>query len=189
MARKDGWSAKKWYTVVAPEMFGNSVVGETPADHPKKLIGRTIEMTLGELTNDYSKQHAKLIFKINDVDGNTARTKLVGHRVTRDYLRSLVKRRTSKIDAVVDVETNDGYGLRVKLSCFTVKRAKKSHIRDIRATMEKIVKNRAKELSFNQYIQEIVLGKLASDIYRHAKTIYPLRRVEMNKTEVRKEPA
>jgi len=33
-------------------------------------------------------------------------------------------------------------------------------------------------------MQEVILGKLASDIYKNAKKIYPLRRVEVFKSEV-----
>ncbi|MDY6965687.1 MAG: 30S ribosomal protein S3ae [Halobacteriota archaeon] len=186
--RADGWKSKRWYNVVAPEMFGRSDIGETPSDSPDKLIGRVIETTLGDLTNDFSKQNTKLIFKIYNVDGNTAHSKFIGHNLTRDYMRSMVKRRTSRIDANTDVITSDGYTLRVKSSCFTVKRAKTSHIETIRKIMEDNIISRAKGLELSQYIQEIVLGKLSSDIYKEAKLVYPMRRVEIRKTEVKSEP-
>ena len=38
-------------------------------------------------------------------------------------------------------------------------------------------------MELNKYVQEIILGKLSSDIYKVAKKIYPLRRVEITKTE------
>jgi len=44
-------------------MFGKANIGETVADVPEKLIGRVIEVTLGELTNDLSKQNIKLLLK------------------------------------------------------------------------------------------------------------------------------
>ncbi len=185
--RVDSWKSKRWYMVLAPEMFGKSNIGETPADDPDKLIGRTIETTLGDLTSDFSKQNTKLKFRIDNVDGDTAYSKFMGHNMTRDYMRSLVKRKTSRIDANTDVVTSDGYALRVKSSCFTLKRAKTSHIEAIRAIMEESIKERAKDLEMSQYMQEIVLGKLSSDIYKKAKHIYPLRRVEIRKTEVRSE--
>ncbi|RLG34478.1 30S ribosomal protein S3ae, partial [Methanosarcinales archaeon] len=47
---RDKWKAKQWYTVLAPKMFGEVKAGETVADEPSKLIGRRIEMTLGDLT-------------------------------------------------------------------------------------------------------------------------------------------
>lgn len=169
---------------MAPEMFGKSVIGETPADDPDKLIGRTIETTLGDLTNDLSKQTIKLIFSIHEVDGNTAYTEFVGHELTRDYLRSLVKRKSSRINTDVDVKTSDGRLIRVKSSCFTLRNAKTSRIKAIRSTMKEEIEQRAKDLELSQYIQEIVLGKVSSDIYKEVKRILPLRRVEIRKTEI-----
>lgn len=194
MARKsqrgvDTWKTKRWYTVLAPDMFGKSNIGETPADKSEKLVDRVIETTLGDLTNDYSKQNTKLIFKISDIDGDVANSKFIGHQLSRDYVRSLVKRRTSRIDANTEVTTSDGYTLKVKSSSFTIKRARTSHIESIRELMEEKTKARAKELELSQYIQEIVLGKLSSDIYKDAKHIYPLRRVEVRKTEIVSEPS
>jgi len=39
-------------------------------------------------------------------------------------------------------------------------------------------------LDLSQFIQDVVLGKISLDIYKDAKEIYPLRRVEIRKTEI-----
>ncbi|WP_456487686.1 30S ribosomal protein S3ae [Candidatus Alkanophaga liquidiphilum] len=184
MVRKDKWRAKQWYEVVAPEMFGKIKVGETLADDPKKLMSRKVEMLLSDLTNDIKNQNLKLILQICDVDGNVAHTKLVGHVISRDYLRSLVRRRSSKVDTYINVTTKDGYIVRIKASCFTLRRARRSQEELIRKIAAETISERAKKLEFSKYMQEVILGKLASDIYKNAKKIYPLRRVEVFKSEV-----
>lgn len=183
-SKKDGWKAKKWYKVLTPEMFGHAIIGETPTDEPEKLIGRNMSTTLGDMIDDWSKKNIKMLFKIYEVDENGAHTQFIGHEMARDYMRSLIKRRTSKIDANILATTSDGYKVRVKSSCFTVRRTRHPQIKTIRQMMHDIVTSRAKELDFVAFIQEIVLGKTASDIYKVAKDIYPLRRVEVRKTEV-----
>jgi small subunit ribosomal protein S3Ae len=183
----EGWKAKQWYNVLAPELFGRANIGTTPSDDPSKLIGRVIETTLGELVNDWSKQNIKMMFKIENVAGDNCNTSFIGHELTRDYIRSLVKRRTSKIDSNVVATTADGKKIRVKSSCFTTKRAHLLQIETIRKIMERTVLERAKLLTLDQFIQELILGKVASDIYKEAKTIYPLRRVEITKSEIEPE--
>ncbi|HOI68642.1 MAG: 30S ribosomal protein S3ae [Methanothrix sp.] len=175
---------KQWYKVVGPEMFGKSSVGETLASDPSNLMGRIIETTLGELTNNFSKQNTKLKFKVDQVAGDSAYTSFVGHELTSDYVRSLVKRRTSRIDSIIDVTTSDGYRVRVKPSCFTVKRARTTQVKTIRNIASNIIQEKAGTLDLNQFIQEVVLGRLSLDIYKDAKDIYPLRRVEIRKTEI-----
>jgi len=180
---------KQWFKVIGPEMFGRSPVGETIANDPSKLVGRIIETTLGDLTNNFSKQNTKLRFKVDKVAGDSAYTKFVGHEMTTDYIRSLVKRRTSRIDSIVDVVTTDGYQVRVKPSCFTVKRARANQVKTIRDLARQVVLERGSTLDLNGLIQEVVLGKLSLDIYKEAKAIYPLRRVEVRKTQIMAEPA
>lgn len=169
-------------------MFGRSPVGETIANDPERIVGRVIETTLGDLTNNFSKQNTKLRFRVDRVAGDSAYTRFVGHEMTTDYIRSLVKRRTSRIDAIVDVTTTDGYQVRVKPSCFTVKRARANQVKSIREISKQVVLQKATGLDLNQLIQEVVLGKLSLDIYKEAKMVYPLRRVEVRKTEIVAEP-
>lgn len=188
---KDKWTLKKWYNLIAPEYFGMAEVGMTPADDESKLLNRSVEITLAELTNDYSNQnpYKKLIFRVNKVAGENAYTKFHRFELTRDYMNSLTRRRTSKIEDVVDVTTPDGYVLRVKPVTFTIKRCRTSQKRAIRAIMREIVIEASKRANFVQFLQECVLGKIPSEIYKNAKKIYPLRRVEIKKIEILKEPA
>jgi small subunit ribosomal protein S3Ae len=187
--KSDARKAKQWYKVLAPEMFGRAPVGETTSYDPDKVVGRVIETTLGDLTNNFSKQNTKLRFRVDKVAGDSAYTRFVGHEMTTDYIRSLVKRRTSRIDAIVDVTTTDGFQVRVKPSCFTVKRARANQVKSIRELSKQVVLTKATGLDLSQLIQEVVLGKLSLDIYKEAKAVYPLRRVEVRKTEIVTEPA
>lgn len=195
MARKkvqrklDRWKSKQWYNIETPEFIGRSNIGVTPADEPEKLVGRVVETTVGELTNDFTKHNTKLKLEINNVVGDTANTRFLGHEITTDYLRSIVKRQTSRIDTNLTVKTKDGYKITVKPICFTVKRARTSQIKAIREIMVDIVQKRAEEVNFEEFVEEAIMGKLSANIYREAKNIYPIRRVEIRKTEVKAAPA
>ncbi|MGB2728047.1 MAG: 30S ribosomal protein S3ae [Halobacteriota archaeon] len=181
---KDKWKAKEWYTVLAPKMFGDVKAGDSVADEPSKLIGRRVEMTLGDLTGKLIKSsNLKLVLEIDDVDHNMAYTKFIGHKVDNGYLRSLARKGISKIDSNINVRTKDGEEMCVKSACFTLKKASGSQVKLIRKVMEEIIINRASSLELSNYVQEIILGKLSSDIYKAAKKVYPLRRVEITKTE------
>ena len=181
---RDKWRSKAWYTVVAPPYFGNVELGSVPADEPEKLIGRVIDSTLYDVTNDFAHQYLKMYFQIVEVDGKTAKTVFKGHEYSRDYLRSLVRRRTTKVDGVFNVTTKDRYKLRVAVAAFTLSRIRTSQEKEIRAIMEKIIKGKASALTLDQFAQEMVLGKIASDIYNEAKKIAPLRHVGVRKSKL-----
>ena len=186
---KDKWRDKKWYKVVSPPYFGGVELGTVPADDPAKLMGRIVDGTLYDITNDFSHQYLKLYFRVEEVEGKTARTVFKGHEYSRDYLRSLVRRRTTRVDGIFNVVTKDNYGLMLAVSVFTLSRIKTSQEQEIRAIMNNIIKEKASALTFDQFVQELVLGKIASDIYNEAKKISPLRHVGVRKSKLTVQPA
>jgi len=181
---RDTWREKKWYTIIAPPYFGNIEAGETIANDPQKLLGRVVETTLYDVTGDFSLVHVKLFFKIIDVKGDKAYTEFKGHDLARDYLRSLVRRGSSRVDGIFDVKTKDGRLLRVSAVAFTINRAKTSQEKLIRKIMHEIVTEKAKQLDYGEFVQEAVLGKIASEIYNKAKKVIPLRKCEIRKSKL-----
>lgn len=181
---RDKWRGKSWYTVLAPSYFGNVELGAVPASEPEKLVGRVIDSTLYEVTNDFAHQYLKMRFQIIEVDGKTAHTMFKGHEYSHDYLRSLVRRRTTKVEGIFDVATKDGYNLLVAICAFTLSRIKTTQERAMRAIMEKVIREKASALRLDQLAQEMVLGKIASDIYNEAKRIAPLRHVGVRKSKL-----
>lgn len=180
---------KRWYTVFAPEQFDRAELGETMADEPEKVVGRTIQTTLGELTDDQSQNNTKLIFKVTDVGSDSAYTEFIEHELTRDYLRSLVRRGASKVDATITVLTTDDYRVRIQPVSLTTKKADRSQERAIRRVMIDLVEEAAKERTFEGLVDSVVEGRLSSAIYAEAKQVYPLRRVEVQKLSLDARPA
>ena len=185
---RDKWRGKAWYLVVAPPFFGNVELGTVPAEEPEQLIGRVVEATLYDITSDFSHQNLKLFFQINEIEGKTARTIFKGHEYSRDYLRSLVRRRTTKVDGLFNLTTKDGYKMRVAVSALTLSRIRTSQEKIIRSMMEKTVKEKAAALTIDQFVQEMVLGKIASDVYNAAKKVAPLRHVGIRKSKLVAQP-
>ena len=181
---KDKWRGKDWYTIKSPSYFGGVELGAFPSDEPSKLLGRIIDATLYDITNDFAHQYLKIYFQVTGVDGKTAQTVFKGHEYSRDYLRSLVRRRTTRVDSILNVTTKDGYQLRLAVSAFTLARVRTSQEQAIRVIAKRIVEEKANVLAFDQFVQETVLGKIASDIYNDAKKIAPLRHVGIQKSKL-----
>ena len=181
---RDTWKEKSWYTIKTPVNFEDKEIGETPAKDASLLIGRGVEVTMRELTGDFSKQYIKLRFEIDNVAGDVANTKFTGHKTTTDYVRSMIRRGTSRIDASAIVTTKDGRKIKLQVLAVTIRRAKSSQQRYMRSVIEDLIKETASEKTFDELVKIVVNGKLASEIYHNAKKIYPLKRVEIIKSKV-----
>jgi small subunit ribosomal protein S3Ae len=123
-------------------------------------------------------------FKINEVTGDAAYTEFVGHEVTRDYLRSIVKRRSSRIDCMMMVVTKDNKKIRLTISVYTFARANIAQEHAIRKAIMASVAAQAPAWDLTMLVNGIVSGEISRDLFKSVKTIYPTRRVEVIKSKV-----
>ena len=188
MVERKKKKTKNWYALIAPSMFGKAKIAETPADDPEKVLGRTVEVSLQELTGDFAKAHIKLIFKVVDVRGLEAHTAFIGHETTTDYVKRMARRHKSKIDGVFDVTTKDGKRIRIKPSAYTNKRIQTSQKRAIRAVMKQVIETLAKNNTLDDFVKLMLDGEIGKQTYKLSKTIYPVKRVEVHKSELLEVP-
>lgn len=181
---RDKWKAKEWYSIHAPRMFNEAEIGETPSADPEYVIGRTVEVTVQDLTGDFSKMHIKLRFKVTSVDGHDAKTEFIGHDLTSDYVRRLTRRKKTKTDHVVDVVTKDGFSYRIKTMAIADKRIQSSQEDAMRRVIGETLVQMGQEQTLSQLVKAIVSGDLAKDLARACRIVIPIKRIEIRKTEV-----
>ncbi len=181
---KDKWKSKSWYRIVAPEIFDGVVIGETVASDPESLLGRVTEISLQDLAGDFSRTHIKAKFKINGIRGGECKTRFIGHEMTTDYVRRLTRRRRSKIEAVFTVRTKEGFKVKVKPLSITNKRINSSIKRSLRKKQREVVKEMANDSRLGEFAEKMLFGELAKKIANECKTVYPLKQVEIWKSEV-----
>jgi len=180
----DSWKSKEWYDVYAPKIFKEEQLGSIPSSDPESVVGRKVEFLLYDLTKNFKHTTTKLQFKVAETNGQRANTIFWGHELTRDYIRSLIKRGTTRIDGIFNFTTVDGVVFRVSTFIVTHRRAKQSQQHTIRKIIFQVLDQFAKNLTHEKFIQGIIYGKFATNIEKLAKTIYPLRACQIRKVKV-----
>ena len=181
---RDKWRMKEWYDVYSPPYFGERIVAGIPCETPAAVLGRVVETTLYDITDDFAHQSIKLYFLVVNTKDHRAETILKSHEYATDYLRSLVRRGSTRMDGIFNATTKDQFSTRISIVAFTRDRIKASQEHGIRRFMRQVVDEKAAALTYEQLSQEIVLGKLGSDVYNLAKKIAPLRHVGVRKSKV-----
>ena len=186
----DKWSLKNLYTILSPEDLDlgpaskGAPCGETIGSDPEKIIGRVLEVPLSDLAQKYSLIYSKILLKIVDVTGSNAKTKFAGHSFASDYVRSLVKRRRTRIDWIGTVTTKDNIDLRLTITSLTMRRSKSSRKHSIRLEMMELVKKVASEMDFNEFVNYMLVGNLSSELFDVCRKIYPIATVDIQKSKV-----
>jgi small subunit ribosomal protein S3Ae len=181
---KDKWRMKDWFNVTAPLCFGELNIASIPCEEENKLIGRVVEATLYDITGDFSHQAIKLYFLITSLEGKKAKTIMKRHEYSADYLRSLIRRGTGRVDGIFNVTTKDGFSSRISIIAFSKARLKTAQKKALRKIMKDVIEEKAKNLNYEQLCQEMVLGKIGSEIYNLAKKICQLRHVGVRKSKL-----
>ncbi|MBN2067387.1 MAG: hypothetical protein JW744_02875 [Candidatus Diapherotrites archaeon] len=175
----DKWKKKQWFQIIAPKDFDEKALGETIAEKEKNLIGRTIEVNLGDLTGQRQKRHIKITFKVNQIEGTRAKTAIVGHKISHGFLNRLVRRRASKIELTQFLALEGGKRLKVKTMVLSLKKLGRKQERalanELKDRIEKAYRKKAPE----QAQQEFIFGAAASKLFKQLKKIAPLKRVEV----------
>lgn len=86
------------------------------------LRGRVYEVNLADLNLDEDQGFRKIKLQCEEIQGRSCLTDFHGMNITRDKLCSLIRKWHSLIEAFVDVQTVDGYTLRMFCIAFTERR-------------------------------------------------------------------
>ncbi len=184
---KDKWRSKRWYHVRAPGLFQHVELGETVATEPEQVVGRTIEATLPELSGsgDAGKAHVKLRFRIERISGDgVAEARFIGHDLTSDYVRRLARRKRSKIDLSLTVTTKDGVQVVLKPVAVGEQRLQTRLRAELRHKMVEILLAEAQLRTSPEFVREMIQGDLSKVLAHGVKTLYPLKKIEIRRSEV-----
>jgi small subunit ribosomal protein S3Ae len=179
---------KRVFTVVAPDYLGGKPVCQVVTYDPSDLVGMTISLLLSELTDDPSHTTVKIRFKVIGVRGENAVTDFWGYELDRDLVRSLLRKGSSRADIVFESVTRDGY--RMRITALTITRYKASQLqkKKMRKAMVNVILNKCSKLNYAQFVQELVFGKVESDLYNEAKKFHRIKLAGVKKMKVLEAP-
>ena len=175
----DKWKKKKWFEVFAPAALDKKKIAETMAEKPELLIGRTLSMSLRDVTGEIKKGHVRLLLKINDVQGQKAYTQLAGHSIMPAHVGRLVRRNTSKVQVVKDLTTKDALKARVKAVTVTYRKVPRDKKTAIRKIMLDNLGEMASQKNYDELIQEFIFGVTATSLLGAVKKVAQIKRVEI----------
>jgi len=182
---KDKWREKRWITVNAPESFNVVPIAYIPITDDEKAIGRVLEVTLYDiLKGDPSQHQYKMYFQINKVDDNKASTIFKRFEYSKEFLRSLVRRGSSKINFIIDIETKDGYIFRIKVIALTYKQLNTSRKHALRLIVRDVINKTVPDMTVDQFVQATCYNKINSDIMAAFKKVIRVRHVGLEKVKL-----
>ncbi len=176
------WKSKRWFSVIAPQLFGEKELATIPANDDKALIGRIIKVNLSWITQKPEHSMLSIGLRIIDTTSNSAKTKVEFLRNSFAYIHSFVKRGTSAIytrDVLEDKNKNKFVAKFLIVIDKTTKRKKTA----IRKLASDYLVNFAKEHSAEEFLNAVINNTIQNEGTKLINPIAKVRRFELNKIE------
>jgi len=182
------WKGKDWFAVLAPKMFGEMRLADTPAMDPESIMGRNLEISVSDLIGQPNKYYMKVFFKVTDVDARNAYTRFNGYCVGREHLSRAVRKRAQKVESINYFTTKDGWKIQVT-SVAVLNRNTESEIqKKVRNAVVAHLEETAKRSGLDDILKKVIEGSLQREMKKLGSRIYPVRFFEVAKIEVMKAP-
>ena len=182
---RDKWREKKWVIVIAPDSFNNVPIAYVPITDEENVVGRVIDVTLFDiLKGDPSQHQYKIFFQISKVQDDKAQSIFKKFEYAKEFLRSLVRRGSSKINFIMDAKTSDGYIFRLKVITLTHKHLNTSRKHALRLIAKDVIEKTVPQMTIDQFVQATCYGKINSDIMAAAKKLIRIRHVGLEKVKL-----
>lgn len=182
---KDKWREKRWVNVYAPDSFNNVPIAYIPITNDENAKGRVIEVTLFDiLKGDPSQHQYKMYFQINKVEGEKATTIFKRYEYAKEFLRSLIRRGSSRITFMLEAKTKDGYIFRIKVLALTHRKLNTSRKHAFRLIAKDVIEKTIPQMTIDQFVQATCYGKINSDIMAATKKVIRMRHIGLEKVKL-----
>ena len=170
---------KQWYNILAPKQFDNAVIGETLVYEPGAILGKTLSHSLMNLTNDTKRQNINIHFKVVEIDGDKAKTSIVGYQIIPSTVKRFVRRNSEKMDLSFTCDTADNVFLRVKPLVITKADVKGSTAAKLRNNIVSFLVRTIKKMTYDELINDLIARKLQDSMRQNFSKMYPLKVCEI----------
>jgi len=184
----DTWKAKHWYNVVAPKVLGEvHTTLVVPASDDSLLENRVISIPLKEITRDLNHIYTTIRLRVSEVKNKSAFTKLIGHSVAREYILTLVRRRRDALEVHLPLVSKDGIEFQLSALIVTSNTCSGKQKKALRNMLSALLKEKSASMDFVDFVRAVLFQQLSAELHSKLHKIYPVRRVEITKTELYEE--
>ena len=164
---------KKLYLVLSKE-FNNQEIGETLASEDSLILGRSLEVSLAQLTNDPKTQNVKIRFKIIEVKDGKGYAELRDYSILQTYIKRVVKPGREKVEDSFGLVTKDGVKIRVKPLLLTKSVTQKSVLANMRKKTRNFFGQYCSKNDYSNLLQDLFSHNVQKDLKGLLNKVYPL---------------
>ncbi|MEM2874171.1 MAG: hypothetical protein QW063_01870 [Candidatus Nanoarchaeia archaeon] len=176
-AGKQAKGKKKWFTVLAPVLFGSKELAEIPAYESAELQKRFVEVTGQMLTGLPKDINRKYLLRITEIKGDKVATIPAKYYVTESYIQRSARKYKDRFIYVLNATTKDEKQVRIKLNFFNAKKLHHSVRGEVLRRSKAFIETAIKELDSVKVFEPATVDKISTDLRKALTGIYPIDKI------------
>ncbi|MCK5107283.1 MAG: hypothetical protein KAQ83_01010 [Nanoarchaeota archaeon] len=177
---------KHWFEVIAPNIFGEVVLGETYVTESDKMMGKPLTLNLRGFSSKSGRNNVSIGFEVKEVIENKARCTMNAYNLLPASVKRLASRGKEKISESFLIRTKDGQIARIKIILVTLNKASNSTLTAIRNTLRQFIANKLAKLDYEELIELTIENKVQTQIKKTLSKVYPLRMAAIKSISIEK---
>ncbi len=173
------WKKKRWYPILAPNILNSQVLGETSTFEPVKVIGKTLNVNLMNLTGEVRNQNVKVGFRVSGVKEGRAMTEVTGYTLSPSFIKRVVRRRHTRIDSNFTLKTKNSHKIIIKPLLITRNNVNRSVATAIRHGAREVLNGIVSSHSSDEFFMDLIHYKVQNELKKRLSRIYPMKTCEI----------
>ncbi len=136
------------------------------------------------ITRDIKTQNINVRFRITEFRDNVLHTKIIGYRYLSAAIKRLVRRRMTRIDDSIILESKGGQPLKIKPMLLTRGKVSKLIDHKIRMALREDLAKYASKNTYEEVFLSIIKNRLQTELKNKFSKIYPVRALLIRVLEV-----
>lgn len=178
------WKKKKWYELLAPQIYGEKVLGESLAESPEHIKGKVVTVNLMTLLGNPRKQNISVKLRVEKVEGNKGLTKPIKLGMSHVSVKRLIRSGKDRVDSSFVAKTKGDTLLRIKPLIITKSCTSNSVKTALRHKAQEVLTTTIATLSLDSVFDSVTRGNLQKDLKDVLDKIYPLKMADIRVVEI-----
>jgi small subunit ribosomal protein S3Ae len=175
---------KKWFTVLAPELFNKKEIADISAVSADSAVGKVIDVTGHMLTGIPKDMNKKYKLKIIEAVGDKVTTKMQNYYLADSFVQRTARRYKERFLFVIKTVTKDNKSAIIKLYFLDLKKMHHSERGALLAKTKVWIADEVKNLEAEKLFDPFVIERLASDLRKVLADIYTVDKILLTKLSV-----
>lgn len=175
---------KEWYTVLAPDVFKNQVLGEILAYEPKDLVGRQVECSYSFLAEGSRDKSKTFSVRVTDVVEKNARTEPVKIIYSAGYVGRMARRNKTRALYVGNHKTADKKTITFKLYLLVEGGIVRGVNTKLLKETENFLNSKMSKIESGKVFELNYVENLGKELKTDLKPIFPISGIAFWKIEV-----